>query len=214
MPVHPTFVLVHGSWHDGHCWSRVRAHLSTAGYPSIAPTLPGHGAGDDRASVTHDDYVAAIDAALDTVDGPVVLVGHSFGGSVISRLAELRPDRCAGLVYYSAFVPRDGERVADSLPAPFIEFLDAAAAASVDRSVALPYELFRDTFANTADEPAASSCTPRWCPNRTVRSLNRSRCRPMPARRSQRPTSPAATIVPCPRGAFIPASQAGCGHAP
>jgi pimeloyl-ACP methyl ester carboxylesterase len=138
MAIHPTFVLVHGSWHDGDCWSPVRAHLTAAGFRSSAPTLPGHAAGDDRASVTHDDYVAAVDAAVDAVDGPVALVGHSFGGSVISRVAELRPERCAGLVYYSAFVPRDGDRVADSLPAAMVEFLEAAAAASADRSVALP----------------------------------------------------------------------------
>jgi pimeloyl-ACP methyl ester carboxylesterase len=155
MPIHPTFVFVHGNWHDGRSWSQVRTHLSEAEYRSIAPTLPGRVADDDRASVTHDDYVAAVDAALDSVDGPVVLVGHSFGGSVISRLAELRPDRCAGLVYYSAFVPRDGERVADSLPPAFIEFLNGGAAASADRTVALPYEVFRDTFANTVHDETA-----------------------------------------------------------
>jgi pimeloyl-ACP methyl ester carboxylesterase len=71
---------------------------------------------------------------------------------VISRVAELRPDRCRGLIYYSAFVPRDGERVADSLPPRFIDFLDQAAAASPDRAIALPDQLLREAFANTADE--------------------------------------------------------------
>jgi pimeloyl-ACP methyl ester carboxylesterase len=164
MPIHPTFLLVHGSWHDGDGWSQVRAHLGAAGCPSRAPTLPGHAPGDDRARVTHDDYVAAVVAALDAVDGPVVLVGHSFGGSVISRVAELRPQRCAGLVYCSAFVPHDGERVADSLPAAMIEFLDTAAAASGDRSVALPYGLFRDAFANTVDEETARALHARLVP--------------------------------------------------
>ena len=44
----PTLVLVHGSWHDGSCWSPVQEQLAEAGVRSIAPTLPGHGAGDDR----------------------------------------------------------------------------------------------------------------------------------------------------------------------
>ena len=147
-----TLILVHGSWHDGRSWSAVQEHLAAVGVHSIAPTLPGHGVGDDRLAVTHADYVSGVIAELDAVPGPVVLVGHSFGGSVISRVAELRPNNCRGLVYYSAFVPRNGERVADSLPAQFIEFLDNAAAASADRSIELPDQVLREAFANTADE--------------------------------------------------------------
>jgi pimeloyl-ACP methyl ester carboxylesterase len=89
--------------------------------------------------------------ALAGLSRPAVLVGHSFGGSVISRVAELHPEQCRGLVYYSAFVPRDGERVADSLPEKFIEFLDQAAAVSADRTITLPDELLQQAFANTAD---------------------------------------------------------------
>ena len=148
----PTLILVHGSWHDGGCWSAVRAQLAAAGVHSIAPTLPGHGADDDRLNVSHDDYVRTVVDALDALDRPSALVGHSFGGSVISRVAELRPKRCSGLIYYSAFVPRHGESVADSLPAAFIEFLDQAAAASADRAIALPDGALGESFANTADE--------------------------------------------------------------
>jgi pimeloyl-ACP methyl ester carboxylesterase len=147
----PTLMLVHGNWHDGRCWSDVQKLLAAAGVHSIAPTLPGHGAGVGRLEVRHADYVSSIIGALDAFARPAVLVGHSFGGSVVSRVADLRPERCQGLVYYSAFVPRDGERVADSLPAQFIEFLEAAAASSADRTVTLPDELLREAFANTAD---------------------------------------------------------------
>src|SRR5262249_40464857 len=101
---------------------------------------------------------------MDDIDGPVVLVGHSFGGSVISRVAGLRPARCRLLVYYSAFVPRDGESVADSLPEPFIAFLEEAAAASPDRSATLPYELFAGNFANTADPATAVALYRRLVP--------------------------------------------------
>jgi len=147
----PTLVLVHGSWHDGSCWSPVQEQLAEAGVRSIAPTLPGHGAGDDRLGVRHGDYVASVADALAGVSGPAALVGHSFGGSVISRVAALHPERCGGLVYYSAFVPRDGERVADSLPPQLIEFLDQAAADSADRTITLPDELLQQAFANTAE---------------------------------------------------------------
>src|SRR6516162_4315520 len=90
----PTLMLVHGSWHDGRCWSGVQEQLAAAGVHSIAPTLPGHGAGADRFEVSHADYVASVIAALDGFAGPAVLVGHSMGGSVVSRVAELRPERC------------------------------------------------------------------------------------------------------------------------
>jgi len=153
-----TFVLVHGSWHQGTCWSAVASRLADAGFPSLTPTLPGHGTTDDRrGSVTHDDYVASVEAAVEAAPGPVVLVGHSFGGSVISRVAERHPERCHLLVYYSAFVPRDGERIADSLPGPFIEFLEAAAAGSADRSVVLPKDMFTSAFANTAGQAEADA---------------------------------------------------------
>jgi pimeloyl-ACP methyl ester carboxylesterase len=130
----------------------VQKELTAAGVLSTAPTLTGHGFADDRLRVTHDDYVASVIAALDDVSGAAVLVGHSFGGSVISRVAELRPERCQGLVYCSAFVPRDGETVADSLPAEFVEFLKQAAAARDDRAIELPYPALRERFANTADK--------------------------------------------------------------
>jgi pimeloyl-ACP methyl ester carboxylesterase len=147
-----TLILVHGSWHTGSCWVAVQEQLAEAGIRSVAPTLPGHGIGAGGRDVRHADYVSAVITALDPMGERAVLVGHSFGGSVISRVAELRPDSCRGLVYYSAFVPRDGERVADSLPPEFIEFLDAAAAASPERTIALPDELVREAFANTADK--------------------------------------------------------------
>jgi pimeloyl-ACP methyl ester carboxylesterase len=145
-----TFVLVHGSWHTGGSWSAVAAHLRDAGFASVSPTLAGHSP-NDTGAVTHDDYTRSVLAALDATEGPVALVGHSFGGSVISRVAELCPDRCRLLVYYSAFVPRNAERVADSLPDAFRTFLDRAAEAH-DGSVVLPKAVFRASFANTADE--------------------------------------------------------------
>ena len=213
MPTRPAFLLVHGSWHDGDAWSDVRPQLAAAGYRALAPTLPGHAQRAQRAGVTHDDYVAAVTAALDAVDGPAVLVGHSFAGSIISRVAELRPERCAGLIYYSAFVPRDGERVGDSLPADMIEFLDAAAAASADGSIALPYELFRDAFANTADEATARSLHGRLVPEPHGPIFE-----PLSLPHAARDTIPTSYIAcradrALPPGSFHP-GQSGRLHAP
>ena len=152
----PTFLLVHGSWQASWSWEPVRARLQAAGYRTLAPTLPGHAPSADRAAVSFADYELSVLRVLDhEAEGPVVLVGHSFGGAIISRIAELRPGRCHGLVYYSGFVPRDGESVADNLPTAFLEVIRQLSASSADGSIALPYEPFRAAFVNTADEPAA-----------------------------------------------------------
>jgi pimeloyl-ACP methyl ester carboxylesterase len=109
------------------------------------------------------DYVESILAVLDAQLGePAILVGHSFGGSIISRVAELRPERCRQLVYYSAFAPRDGERMADSLPEDYIGLFAKLAAESPDHSVTLPYEVFRQNFANSADDDTAAAIYRRF----------------------------------------------------
>jgi len=160
----PIFVLVHGNWHDGSSWSDVAQHLRDAGFRSVAPTLPGHGRGEQRGGLRHRDYVDSVVDEVDRLAGDVVLVGHSFGGSVVSRVADLRPERCRLLVYYAAFVPRDGESVADSLPMEFIAFLDEAVAASPDGLVSLPREVFAAAFANTADAATVDAIHARLVP--------------------------------------------------
>jgi pimeloyl-ACP methyl ester carboxylesterase len=161
----PTFLLVHGSWQASWSWQAVRDRLQAGGYRTLAPSLPGHAPGDDRASVSFADYELSVLQALDhETDGPVVLVGHSFGGAIISRIAELRAERCQSLIYYCGFVPRDGESVADNLPVTMLEAIRQLSASSADGSVALPYELFRNGFVNTADEETARALYERFTP--------------------------------------------------
>jgi pimeloyl-ACP methyl ester carboxylesterase len=163
----PTFLLVHGSWQASWSWDLVRARVHAAGYRTLAPTLPGHTPSADRSTVTFADYESSVLNVLDhqaEAEGPVVLVGHSFGGAIISRIVELRPERCHGLVYYSGFVPRDGESVADNLPAAMLEAIRQLSANSGDGSVALPYELFRGAFVNMADEASARALYARFVP--------------------------------------------------
>jgi len=161
----PTFLLVHGSWQASWSWDPVRTRLHAAGYPTLAPTLPGHAPDAERSAVSFADYESSVLNVLDhEADGPVVLVGHSFAGAIISRIAELRPEHCQALVYYSGFVPRDGESVADNLPAAMLEAIRHLSSSSGDGSVALPYELFRGGFVNTADEASARLLYARFAP--------------------------------------------------
>ena len=109
------FVLVHGAWHGGWCWRRVADRLTAKGRYVTAPTLSGvcersHLASDAINLTTHiDDVVNEI--AWKDLDG-VVLVGHSYGGMVITGVAERIRQRIAAIVYLDAFIPADGQSLA------------------------------------------------------------------------------------------------------
>lgn len=105
-----TFVLVHGSWHGAWCWYKVIARLQAAGHRVIAPDLPSLGADKTPlAEVTLKSWTDTVVAALDCADEPVILVGHSRGGILISEAAQARPERVRTLVYLCAFLLQDGD---------------------------------------------------------------------------------------------------------
>jgi pimeloyl-ACP methyl ester carboxylesterase len=96
-------VLVHGVWADGSSWSKVIPILENAGHRVIAVQLPLHSLADD---------VATVKRAIDLVGGPTILVGHSYGGFVITN-AGYNNQNLTGLVYVSAFGPDEGESTAN-----------------------------------------------------------------------------------------------------
>ncbi|MGP4017576.1 alpha/beta hydrolase [Saccharopolyspora sp. 5N708] len=147
----PLFVLVHGSWHDGSLWADVAEHLEKLGHEVHSPTIAGHGAGVSR-EVTHDDCTASITDYVDSHNlTDFVLVGHSFGGSVIARVAERLPDRVRRLVFLNAFVPANGTSVLDNAPPAYQELFPLLAEHSGDNTVMLPFEVWRDAFIGDAD---------------------------------------------------------------
>src|SRR5215207_5263898 len=115
-------VLVHAAWHGAWSWERVRPLLEGAGRVVLTPTLAGSGerAAELSPAVTLEQHIDDVEAEI--VSGgrrDVILVGHSYGGMVISGVAERAPDRLAALVYVDAFYPSDGESALDQLPAAF-----------------------------------------------------------------------------------------------
>jgi pimeloyl-ACP methyl ester carboxylesterase len=105
-----TIVLVHGAWHGGWCWRKLVPLLEDKGHEVVALDLPGHGSDRTPASdVTLAAYADRVARALDEKAEPVVLVGHSMGGIVISEAAERRPEKIRMLVYLSGFLLPDGE---------------------------------------------------------------------------------------------------------
>src|SRR5215471_12703942 len=84
-----TFVMIHGSWHGGWAWQGVERQLSKAGHRAQTPTLPGHGPGAMRKGVSHQDCVSSVVSFIQERRlEKVILVGHSFGGSVIQKVVE------------------------------------------------------------------------------------------------------------------------------
>src|ERR1700730_13912098 len=101
----PTIVLVHGGWADASSWNAVTQRLQDDGYTVIAPANPLRGVQSDSA------YLSSV---LATISGPIVLVGHSVGGVLITNAAAGNPNVKA-LVYIAAFAPDEGETVGQLL---------------------------------------------------------------------------------------------------
>jgi pimeloyl-ACP methyl ester carboxylesterase len=99
MSNNPTIILVHGALTDASVWNIVSSKLQQDGHAVLAPAMPMRNLAEDI------HYLASF---LSTVEGPVVLVGHSYAGTVISAPA-FATDQVLGLVYISAFAPDSGE---------------------------------------------------------------------------------------------------------
>jgi pimeloyl-ACP methyl ester carboxylesterase len=129
------------------------------------PTVAGNRADDDRSTVGLEQAIASIIAFLEDNDlRDVRLVGHSYGGMVISGVADRVPDRLRRIVYVNAFVPLDGQCLNDMVPAPYIELFDGLAAAN-DNAVMLPFAIWREAFINDADLPLAESAYAKLNPH-------------------------------------------------
>lgn len=126
-----TFVLVHGAWHGGWCWAKVADELRSNGHKIYTPTLTGLGERSHLAGsgVTMQTLVQDVANVLTWEDlKDVTLVGHSFGGLVISGVADLMPQRLSRLIYLDAFILESGVSTFDTLPADVVEKLRAVAA--------------------------------------------------------------------------------------
>jgi pimeloyl-ACP methyl ester carboxylesterase len=97
----PTIVLVHGAWADGSSWSGEISRLQRAGYTAVAPPNPLRGVAADAS------YLASF---LKSINGPIVLVGHSYGG-IVASIAAAGNQQVKALVYVDAYVPDAGESV-------------------------------------------------------------------------------------------------------
>jgi pimeloyl-ACP methyl ester carboxylesterase len=138
-----TIILVHGGWADGSSWGKVITTLKNAGHRVIAVQLPLHNSADD---------IATVKRAIELAGGPVLLVGHSYGGFVITNAGSNNPN-VTGLVYVAAFAPDEGEALGtfvtpDKLP-PGILIADSAGLTYLNP------DMFHDAFAQDVNTTEA-----------------------------------------------------------
>lgn len=105
-----TFLLIHGAWEGAWSWKETIKYLEKSGHTVIAIDLPGHG--NDKTSIseiTLQLYADKVKAELNNIGAPVILVAHSFGGFVISQVAEEVPEKIEKMVFIASAVPYDGK---------------------------------------------------------------------------------------------------------
>jgi len=171
-PARPRIVLVHGAWHGGWCWDEVASTLRNSGCLVTAPTLPGMAERDGELSVSIDldaHVSSVVDASL-ALGAPVTLVGHSYGGFVVTGAADrlAASHMLAGLVYLDAFVPSNGQRVSDYMPPEARARLQASFAAGNPAYAKPPARFFGITDpgqlayveARLTDQPAGTYLQP------------------------------------------------------
>jgi len=133
----PVFVLVPGAWHGGWAWQPVARRLREAGCVAVTITLPGLADGDERAGLRLSDAIDHVVAEISRRDlSEVVLVGHSWGGYVITGAAHRLAGRLAKVIYYNAVVPARGTAMVDE-NAEYAAMTRAAIEASPDGTISV-----------------------------------------------------------------------------
>ena len=159
-----TYVLVHGAWHTGELMEDTAQAIRAQGHDIHCPTLAGNRIGDAK-DVGLDDAITSITeyyAEHGLTD--TVLVGHSYGGMVISGAFDRLPQGAVRrLVYWSAFVPNDGESLVDMVPPHFRDLF--AQLEQEDGSIQLPFPIWREAFINDADAELAQAAYDRLNPH-------------------------------------------------
>lgn len=151
------YVLVHGAWHTGELLEETARPIRAAGHKCYCPTIAGNRPGDDRSTAGFDDAVQSI---VDFINkeglSDVRLLGHSYGGMVISKVIDVIPEKIRRLIYWNAFVPLSGECLNDLVPPYYVEMFEQLAAAN-NGAIPLPFEIWREAFMNDADLELAKS---------------------------------------------------------
>jgi pimeloyl-ACP methyl ester carboxylesterase len=160
------FILIHGGAHGGWCWDRLVPELDKLGQRALAPDLAGMG--EDKtpiADVSMAGWAKSIADLARRQGEPVILVGHSRGGPVISETAELDPDPVLGLVYLTALLLPRGKAVMDMFDPGASALMEGATLSDDQRATIFDPESAARVFYNTASAEDARWAASRLCPD-------------------------------------------------
>ncbi|WP_410677042.1 alpha/beta fold hydrolase [Amycolatopsis sp. cmx-4-68] len=141
-------LLIAGLWLDGSAWDDVASALRSRGHRPVPLTLPGQG--DGSTSATLEDQAAAVLAAVDSVPGKPMVVGHSAAATLAWLAADARPDKVAKVVFVGGFPTPDGK--------PYADFSNCATASCLSPAGSRSRERTRPTWTR---RPSAPSRRPR-----------------------------------------------------
>jgi len=147
-----TYVLVHGAWHTGDLLDDVAKPIRAKGHQVHLPTLAGNRPGDAKTTGLEEAIASLIQYFDQHRVNDAVVMGHSYGGMVISGIADrLAPGRIHRLVYWNAFVPASGQSLNNMVPPHYVALFDQIEKQRGDGSVVLPFPIWREAFINDAD---------------------------------------------------------------
>lgn len=149
------YVLVHGAWHTGAELEPTAAPIRAAGHTVHTPTILGNRPGDKKTVGLAEAITSIVDYLREHDLKDVILVGHSYGGMVITGVADQAPERIRRLVYWNAFVPNNGESLNDMIPPHYVALFEQIEKERGDGSVVAPFPIWREAFMNDADAALA-----------------------------------------------------------
>ena len=164
-----TFVLVHGAWHGGWCYRHTAAALRKMGHEVFTPTHAGVGERAHKAdeNITLETHIRDVAGCIEAEElSDIIFVGHSYGGMVITGVADRMADRIEALVYLDAFVPEDGESLMALLhkavePPVAAQFIGGFRGAALEKNSGMAHPL-------TAEMLHVSPANREWVNRRCV----------------------------------------------
>lgn len=160
-----TYVLVHGAWHTGAELAATAAPIRAAGHEVHCPTLAGNRPGDPKTVGLAEAIQSIIDYLEEHDLNDVRIMGHSYGGMIITGVADRVPERIGRLIYWNAFVPNDGEALNDMVPSQYVPLFDQIAGELGDGSVVMPFPIWREGFMNDASMEDAQAAYDKLNPH-------------------------------------------------
>ena len=150
-----TYVIVHGGWHSGELFEPTAAFIRARGHQVFLPTLVGNRPGDTKTTGLEEVIQSLEDFFIEQHISDAVVVGHSYGGMVITGVADRLPSKIRRLVYWNAFVPNNGESLNDMLPPDYVALFEQLE--NPDGSMMLPFSVWCAAFFNDGSLDAAQA---------------------------------------------------------